>query len=299
MAATKVDYTPLPVTLPPSFLLSDPEPSQSQSQQEQKPTISAGAQPIPWAQTPIPEYEGLVALTIPSVLSPAECATLISLAESSVIPKNDPNPGVPPESPWRPALVSSGTGYEAPAPGYRESGRIVWDNQEVADRIWARCRLLAPGLADKLLEPPRSRYDDRSKGRWVFSRFNDRMRFLRYEAGQFFKPHTDGAYFYTKDGKEFETRYTVQVYLSDSAAAVSEAETDGTAGGTAGEDACVGGATRFLSRDRKRAYDVDPRAGTALLFQHDGLLHEGARVEAGVKYAVRMDILYEWVPAED
>ena len=69
--------------------------------------------------------------------------------------------------------------------------------------------------------------------------------------------------------------------------------------GRAGEEACVGGATRFLSRDRKRAYDVDPRAGTALLFQHDGLLHEGARVEAGVKYAVRMDILYEWVPAEE
>lgn len=94
----------------------------------------------------------------------------------------------------------------------------------------------------------------------------------------------------------------MQIYLSDSAVAAAEAETEtggSTTTGRAGEEACVGGATRFLSRDRKRAYDVDPRAGTALLFQHDGLLHEGARVEAGVKYAVRMDILYEWVPAEE
>ena len=75
----------------------------------------------------------------------------------------------------------------------------------------------------------------------------------------------------------------MQLYLSDSAA-VSETG-----------EGCVGGATRFISRDRTRGVNVDPKAGSVLIFQHEGLLHEGAKVESGVKYAVRMDVIYEWV----
>lgn len=41
--------------------------------------------------------------------------------------------------------------------------------------------------------------------------------------------------------------------------------------------------------------DVNPRAGSALVFQHEGLLHEGAVVEAGIKYTMRGDIVYEHV----
>lgn len=57
----------------------------------------------------------------------------------------------------------------------------------------------------------------------------------------------------------------------------------------------VGGATAFLSKDRKRRLDVNPKAGSVLIFQHSGLLHEGAKVERGLKFTVRMDLLYEWV----
>jgi hypothetical protein len=74
------------------------------------------------------------------------------------------------------------------------------------------------------------------------------------------------------------------VYLNDSAAA------DPTSG-------LVGGATAFLSRDRKRRVDVNPRAGSVLVFQHRGLLHEGAVVEAGEKFTIRTDIIYELVDA--
>lgn len=92
--------------------------------------------------------------------------------------------------------------------------------------------------------------------------------------------HCDGAYWYDKDGVTFETQYTIQLYLNDSAATDPSSD-------------LVGGATSFLSPDRATRVDVNPRAGSALVFQHDRLLHEGAAVEAGVKYTMRGDILYE------
>ncbi len=60
----------------------------------------------------------------------------------------------------------------------------------------------------------------------------------------------------------------------------------------------VGGATTFL-RPGKRRLEVNPKAGSVLIFQHDGLLHEGSVVDAGTKFTVRTDILYEWVRDED
>lgn len=94
--------------------------------------------------------------------------------------------------------------------------------------------------------------------------------------------HCDGPYFYEEDGKEFETHYTLQLYLNDSAAVNPEAE-------------LIGGATSFLSRDRKRRLNVEPKAGSVLIFQHANLLHEGAMVEEGLKFTVRLDLIYEWV----
>lgn len=44
--------------------------------------------------------------------------------------------------------------------------------------------------------------------------------------------------------------------------------------------------------------DVNPKAGSVLLFQHDGLPHEGAVVKEGIKYTMRTDIVYEWVRDE-
>lgn len=49
----------------------------------------------------------------------------------------------------------------------------------------------------------------------------------------------------------------------------------------------AGGSTRFHDWD----IDVVPRTGMALLFQHR-VLHEGCVIEAGVKYALRSDVMY-------
>lgn len=278
-----VEYVSKDVDIPDSFLTSPPV----------RPIIS---NPIDFASSPLPQYAPHTALVLDNVLSPAECKELLSLAESSV-PVEDG------DSPWRPALISAGPGLEVLATGYRESDRIIWDQQTVVDRIWERCAT-AQGVRELLDKLPPQRYQ--GSGRWEFRRFNNRMRFLKYSAGQYFKrktlppsaviphtskqvpdsaaaAHTDSPYWYEEDGVEFQTHYTIQLYLNNSAEIDPQAQ-------------LVGGATAFLSRDKKSRLDVNPREGSVLIFQHDGLYHEGAEVTKGVKYTMRTDILYEWVP---
>ena len=78
-----------------------------------------------------------------------------------------------------------------------------------------------------------------------------------------------------------ETHFTVHIYLNDSKAEGGE------------EAELVGGATSFLSSDKKRKLDVDPKAGRVLIFQHKRLYHSGDEVITGTKYTVRTAILYQ------
>ncbi|KAK4151461.1 hypothetical protein C8A00DRAFT_35865, partial [Chaetomidium leptoderma] len=123
-------YHSLPVALPPTFLTT-PAPD----------TLPIEITPIDWSTTPIPENTGLYAVVLDNVLSPSECTTLLSLAEASV-----PSPGETggelrngPDDAWGPALVNVGGGFEVLDGGYRNGDRIVWDCQEVVDRVWGRC----------------------------------------------------------------------------------------------------------------------------------------------------------------
>ncbi|KAI9150626.1 hypothetical protein HJFPF1_10401 [Paramyrothecium foliicola] len=236
--------------------------------------------PVDFANSAIPEYKSYKALILDNVLSKDECQQLLRLAESSVPLTQDGRDA----SPWRPALVNYGAGYEMANPNYRNSDRIIWDEQVIVDRLWERCAQ-ADGLKDLLSRVPHEAL--RRGGRWEYSRWNERMRFLKYTKGQFFRPHTDGAFWYEDETGKFETHYTVQLYLNDSASEASGKGHDAT---------CVGGATSFISRDRTRKVDVNPKTGSVLLFQHARLFHEGAEVKDGTKYAMRTDILYKFIP---
>ncbi|KPM42763.1 hypothetical protein AK830_g3826 [Neonectria ditissima] len=262
-APVRADYTHNDVAIPDTFLTSPP-------------AIPITATHVDWAASPLPEYQGRTALVLENVLSADECAQLLSLAEDSV-PRADG------ESAWRPALISLGPGWEAPAPGYRESDRIIWNQQVVVDRLWERCAL-SGGLRELLAEVPPQ--PPMGGGKWEFWRFNERMRFLKYSPGQYFKPHCDGPYWYLDGKREFQTHYTVHLYLNDSA--VNDANSD-----------LKGGATSFLNRKLNRRVDVNPKMGSVLIFQHSGLFHEGAEVKEGTKYTMRTDILYEWVQDEE
>ncbi|KAK1580381.1 oxidoreductase domain-containing protein [Colletotrichum navitas] len=237
---------------------------------------------IDWSTSPLPENGTLYAVVLDNVLTPGECAQLIRMAEDSAAGRGESD-----DEAWQPAMVNIGQGWEILEPEYRNSDRIIWDQQEIVDRLWRRCRL-APGLEAQLAEVDGSRNPAKGQEtRWVFDKFNKRMRFLKYQKGQFFRPHCDGSYSEEgEDGTVYRTHYTVQLYLNDSVAG---------AGGGEGAADLVGGATSFLSGDEKRKVDVDPRAGRVLIFQHSRLYHCGDDVVQGTKYAMRTDILYRLV----
>ncbi|KAK0626882.1 hypothetical protein B0T14DRAFT_511252 [Immersiella caudata] len=275
----QVPYESLPITLPPSFLTIDSP--------DAKPiTITR----IDFANSPLPEYTDHHAYILDNVLSPSECAELLALAEASVADVSKAEDG----SPWRRAMVALGAGYEVFSPNYRNSDRLIWDRQEVIDRIWERC-LRAEGLRERMAEVKgeptitRGRKLERKgeDGSWFrFVRVNERMRFLKYSGGEFFQAHRDASFGEERDGKMLESLFTLHLYLNDSKAAVGDSAE------------LAGGATPFLSSDYKRRIDVDPKAGRVLIFQQRGLMHSGDDVREGVKYTMRTDIMYELVEEE-
>jgi hypothetical protein len=53
-----------------------------------------------------------------------------------------------------------------------------------------------------------------------------------------------------------------------------------------------GGATRFIDPDdNSNGFDVIPRTGSVLLFQHE-IYHEGCSLTKGREYCIRTEIMY-------
>lgn len=265
-APVKPIYRSNNIAIPDDFLRSHPADAQPITHN-----------PIDFGNSVLPEYDGCYAVVLDHVLSPSECTQLLQFAEDSVMDE-DKEDG----SSWRPALVNVGGGYEIEIPHYRKSDRIIWDNQEIVDRLWARMAAL-PEIQENLSTLPGLTADTSvQESKNEFYRVNKRLRFLKYTPGQFFKPHCDGPYGETTpEGHMVQTYMTVHLYLNDSQQEVGP-----------GVD-LVGGATSFLSRDNSRKLDVDPKAGRVLIFQHARLRHCGDDVRAGTKYTVRTDIMYK------
>jgi len=172
----KADYMSRDVVIPADFLVAEPP--------DARPIT---AKPIDWRETNLPEFASRYAILLDHVLSPSECDTLLRMAEDSV--KDRGRSGT---RRWSPALVNIGGGLEALDKEYRNSDRIVWDNQTIMDRLWMRC-IKVKGLQEELavvVDPPserRRRQGIREDSRWEFERLNQRGRFLRYTQGQFFR----------------------------------------------------------------------------------------------------------------
>lgn len=132
-------------------------------------------------------------------------------------------------------------------PDIRNNTRVMFDDVALAQALFARIGAALPAqLAGR-----------RPVG------VNERFRCYRYEPGQRFAPHFDGAY--QRSGTEC-SELTLMVYLND---------------------AFTGGKTAF----HDHGVEVTPRTGDALLFQHR-LLHEGCVVVSGAKYVLRSDVMY-------
>lgn len=152
----------------------------------------------------------------------------------------------------------------------RSNYRCIIDDEQVAAELFRRIRAWLPPtwIHDDPYSTTQKHMTD------TLLAVNSRLRFQRYDPGQEFARHVDGAY--EREDGSARTQITLQLYLNDG---------------------FTGGATTFIDpkhyqgTDAKPSLDVVPQTGMVLLFEHE-LLHSGARLEYGRKYTLRTDVLY-------
>lgn len=163
------------------------------------------------------------------ILSAGECAEFIARCE-----------GIG----FEPATLSH-FGGAVLRPDVRNNDRVILDDPALAQVVWERVSPLLPPDMDRM----------------VAVGLNERFRFYRYDVGQKFAPHTDGAY---QSPTGARSLLTLLLYLND----------DYTGGET-----IVDGHT------------ITPRTGQMLAFRHQ-LLHESVEIRSGRKYILRSDVMF-------
>ncbi|KAF8063179.1 hypothetical protein FPV67DRAFT_1563380 [Lyophyllum atratum] len=210
--------------------------------------------------TPIAEdYRNCYIKVLDDIFTPEECASLVALAES--------------DQEWQTALISTSAGDRLDL-SYRNSNRILRFDHKAADQIYQRLlphiqeliEIKPGGVWEGVVGPP-----GQVSETWKMLGVNERLSFLRYGPGHYFKPHCDGQ-LALPDGRK--SRVTVQIYLND--------------------EGLSGGATRILGTGR-RYLDIKPKVGRVLIFQQRRVFHSGEEVVQGLKYAVRSDFMFEQV----
>lgn len=85
-------------------------------------------------------------------------------------------------------MVNTGGGTQRLYEDTRKCGRIIWDDRDIVARIWNR---VADSVSD--IHELRDRPDITGIGpakrheTWKVTRLNERMRFLKYVGGEYFK----------------------------------------------------------------------------------------------------------------
>lgn len=140
-------------------------------------------QRVDFAKTPLPENKELWAVVLDNVLTKEECDMLVQAAEAH-------NKGQ-----WERAMVNIGGGEQMMITDTRNCGRIIWDNSELVDKIWARCSEHVPEVR-KLEAWPKVTGVGPTKRQeiWEMTRLNERMRFLKYTTGEYFKRKSDSKF---------------------------------------------------------------------------------------------------------
>jgi len=156
-----------------------------------------------------------------------------------------------------------------------EIAKISYDDEQIIDTSYRnnqRWLNFDKKLAETFFEKIKSYIPIEFEGNPV-SCLNERLSFLKYSAGEYFRAHEDG-YYIRPDNSEM-SYITVQIYLND----VKEE---------------YGGATAFIKDTYNRIYQdysVIPKVGRVLLFEHN-IEHEGSILKNGLKYCIRTDVMY-------
>eukprot|EP01098_Paradermamoeba_levis_P006913 TRINITY_DN2868_c0_g1_i1.p1 TRINITY_DN2868_c0_g1~~TRINITY_DN2868_c0_g1_i1.p1 ORF type:complete len:275 (+),score=68.52 TRINITY_DN2868_c0_g1_i1:67-825(+) len=185
------------------------------------------------------------AFTLKNVLDAEECRQFVELTEKMGFGE---------------APITTGRGMVV-RKDIRNNSRVIWQTEDnLWTPMWERIQNLVP--AEIVL----------GKETWVKSGLNERFRFYKYEVGQTFNPHFDGAF----PRNENETSLlTIIVYLTDD---------------------FEGGHTTFFLGSKNKV-KVKPIKGAALVFHHGECalspLHEGSNCFNGIKYVLRSDVMYK------
>lgn len=234
-----------------------------------------------WSTTPLAHhYDGFYLKVLDDFFTSEECAALIALAES--------------DDEWKPAAIvhHDFANYVLNA-DYRNNERILRLDHEAAEKIYQR---LLPYVQELVEIKGGGKWEgiiDRPgcvSGTWKlvgyvyplfeitrtkehFCSLNERLSFLRYRPGHYFRGHCD---YQLELPDERKSHVTVQIYL----------------GGTEVE----GGATRIWQgrRDKEAFVDIEPKKGRVLIFQQRGVFHSGEEVTKGVKYTLRSDFMFRY-----
>jgi predicted 2-oxoglutarate/Fe(II)-dependent dioxygenase YbiX len=187
----------------------------------------------------VEELEGRHVFVIHGFLSADECAEQVRRAEAIGFDE---------------APITTLGGFEV-VKEVRNNTRVMIDDPAYAAALWDRA---LAAFATPI----------RSQGlRWEAVGLNERFRYYRYDVGQRFAPHFDGA-FSPRDGET--SRLTFMIYLNDD---------------------FDGGETRFFEAFGRLRLAVRPEVGKALVFVH-AQLHEGAAIVRGRKYVLRTDVMF-------
>lgn len=122
------------------------------------------------------KYNDLWAVVLDGVMTEEECDILIAAAEATTDGK------------WERALVNIGGGMQAMYEDTRKCGRIIWDDRDIVAKLWARIEAAVPEIHELKNWPnvtgngPAKRNET-----WKLTRLNERMRFLKYVGGEYFK----------------------------------------------------------------------------------------------------------------
>ncbi|KAF8162613.1 oxidoreductase [Crassisporium funariophilum] len=233
-------------------------PSEAQNTTTTTPLIDAPV--LDWSTTPLAQdHQGRYVKIIDDLFTPAECAALIALAES--------------DAQWAQAAVNYGLAAHENYVNtdYRHSERILRFDREAAEGIYEK---LKPYVQEFIELKAGDEWEGivgrkgNVSGTWTLVGVNERLSFLRYGPGNYFRGHCDGQ-LELPDGRK--SRVTLQVYL--------------------GDDGVEGGATRIYG-SKDRFIDVEPKKGRVLIFQQRDIWHSGEDVTKGLKYAMRSDFMF-------
>jgi len=148
---------------------------------------------------------------------------------------------------------------------YRNNDRLVIDDPKLSMYLFEKVKSYLPNQ----IEINSSIQSE--NGIWTLSELNNRLRFCKYSANQYFHRHRDGIH-YCSETKQ--SKLTFMIYLNNG----NEFE---------------GGRTLFYKT--KEATEIwatyVPKQGDLIVFDHN-IWHEGEEVKNGEKFILRSDILY-------